>query len=111
MLLLVKKAEDLKSLIGTSSNIDSGSKNLFMKGRNICQNMCSLREGKERKVPVIHNKSCDMYAKSHKGRFKCWQCNQRYSTKKLLSLHGRGMYSYITVSIEDNLTFLDIRNF
>ena len=92
ILILVKKTEDLKSLIGASSNIDSGSKNLFMKGRNICQNMCSLREGKERKVPVIHNKSCDMYAKSHKGRFKCWQCNQRYSTKNLLSLHGRGIH-------------------
>ena len=54
--------------------------------------MCSLREGKERKVPVVHNKSCDMYDKSHRGRFKCWQCNQRYSTKKLLSLHGRGIH-------------------
>ena len=68
-----------------------------MKGRNICQNMCSLREGKETKVPVVHNKSCDMYTKrrkSNKGRqrFKCRQCNQRYSTKKLLSLHGRGIH-------------------
>ena len=64
--------------------------------QNICNNSCGFREGEEKKVPVVHNKSCNMYAKSHKGPFKCWKCGQRYGTQNLLSLHSGGD-SYISV--------------
>ena len=30
----------------------------------------------------------DMYAKSHRGRFKCWKCGRRFRTKKLFVLHN-----------------------
>ena len=30
----------------------------------------------------------DMYAKSHRGRFKCWKCGRRFRTKKLFDLHN-----------------------
>ena len=64
--------------------------------QNICNSFCGFRESEEKKVPVVHNKSCNMYTKSHKGHFKCWKCGQSYGTHKLLSLHSGGD-SYITL--------------